>query len=71
MKRWQSIITMDTNLMNELKTYNVKVVNKKAVGVWPRADVISEYDNLSYDQVTKIKEIWANTVYNVVIKESE
>jgi hypothetical protein len=58
--------------MNELKTYNVKVVNKMAVGVWPRADVISEYDNLSYDQVTKIKEIWSTAKdYNVVIKESE
>jgi hypothetical protein len=54
-----------------MKKYSVKVVNPRAVGVWPRADVISEYDNLSYDQVTKIKEIWATTVYNVVIKESE
>ena len=54
-----------------MKKYSVKVVNPKAVGVWPRADVICEYDNLSYEQVTKIIEIWATTVCNVVIKESE
>ena len=58
-------------MRSKMKKYNVKVVNPKAVGVWPRAEVISEYDNLSYDQATKIKEIWATTVYNVVIKESE
>lgn len=71
MNVWQSTITMDMNLMNELKTYNVKVVNKMAVGVWPREEVKSEYKSLSYNQALSIKEIWSNAKdYNVVIKEN-
>jgi hypothetical protein len=54
-----------------MKKYNVKVVAPKAVGIWPRADVITEYKDMSYDDAMKIKEIWLNTEINVVIKESE
>jgi len=55
--------------MNELKTYNVKVVNKKAVGVL--SGFISEYKDMSYNDAMKIKEIWSTAKdYNVVIKEN-
>ena len=71
MNVWQSTTIMESVQMIELKTYNVKVVNKMAVGVWPREEVKSEYKSLSYNQVLSIKEIWSNAKdYNVVIKEN-
>jgi hypothetical protein len=50
-----------------MKTYNVKVVNKMAVGVWPRADVVLERD-VSYNEMLKLENEWsAKGSYNVLV----
>ena len=50
-----------------MKTYNVKVVNKLAVGVWPRADVVVDVD-VSYNEMLKIENDWsAKGSYTVLV----
>lgn len=47
--------------------YNVRVVGKMAVGVWPRADVVMDCD-VSYNEMLKLENEWnASGKYNVVV----
>ena len=50
-----------------MKKYNVKVVNKMTVGVYPRADVVVDCD-VSYNEMLKLENEWsAKGSYNVLV----
>lgn len=49
-----------------MKKYNVKVVNKMTVGVWPRADVVLDCD-VSYNEMRKLEMEWSSKGYNVLV----
>jgi len=50
-----------------MKMYNVRVVGKMAVGVYPRADVVVDV-NVSYNEMLKLETLWnATGKYNVMV----
>ena len=50
-----------------MKMYNVRVVGKMAVGVYPRADVVVDVD-VSYNEMMKLENLWnATGKYNVMV----
>lgn len=54
-----------------MKMYNVRVVGKMAVGVWPRADVVVDV-NVSYDEMLKLETLWnATGKHNVMVDKKE
>jgi len=50
-----------------MKMYNVRVVGKMAVGVYPRADVVVDCD-VYYNEMLKLETEWsASGKYNVMV----
>ena len=50
-----------------MKKYNVRVVGKCTVGVYPRADVVVDAD-VSYNEMLKLENLWnATGKHNVMV----